>query len=199
LRYLPIAEATAIVFVSPLFVTLLAIGILGEKVALHRWWPVALGSAGVLLVVQPGGEQFGSAALFPVMSSLFWATAVICTRKIGNRDSAATTMLYSSIVGVGFLTAMLPPASTDRLMQASPWCLVMAAAWCSGQWLAIAAYRIASASVIAPFAYSQLLWSALLGFSVWRHVPDHGSIAGICLILSGGLCAAWQNRRTLPR
>ncbi|MBV8624079.1 MAG: DMT family transporter [Herbaspirillum sp.] len=195
LRGLPIAEATAIVFVSPLFVTLAAVGILREKVARRRWWPIAIGSAGVLMVVQPGGARFSAAALFPVLSSLSWTLAIVCTRRIGSADPVATTMLYSSAAGLGFLTLMLPDGSGIRLMQSSPWCLVMALCWCGGQWLAVAAYRSARASAIAPFSYSQLLWAALLGYIVWHHVPDRLAAAGMALILAGGLYAAWQGKQ----
>jgi drug/metabolite transporter (DMT)-like permease len=195
LHHLPIAEATAIVFVSPLFVTVLAIGILREPLERRRWWPIALGSFGVLLVVQPGGAHFSSAAVFPILSSLSWAVAVVCTRRIGAGDSVATTMLYSSLSGLALLTLMLPPGSMDRLPQASPWCLAMALCWCAGQWLVIAAYRSARASFIAPFAYSQLLWATLLGLVVWHHVPGSLALAGIALILASALLAFWLGRQ----
>lgn len=195
LHYLPIAEATAIVFVSPLFVTVLAIGILREPMQARRWWPIVLGSLGVLLVVQPGGAHFHGAALFPILSSLSWAVAVVCTRRIGAADSAATTMLFSSASGLALLTLMLPAGSISRLAHASPWCLAMALCWCAGQWLVIAAYRSGPASAIAPFAYSQLLWATLLGLLVWHHVPGSLALTGMALILAGGLLAAWLGRQ----
>jgi drug/metabolite transporter (DMT)-like permease len=193
---LPVAEATAMVFASPLFVTLLAALLLKERVALARWAPVMLGFAGVLVVVRPGSSVFGAAALYPLASSLCWASAVACTRKLSANDASATTMLYSSLLGTAALTVILPPLQPDVLLTHGLLVAGMAGSWCVGQWLTIAAYRAASAAAIAPFAYSQLVWAAGLGVAVFGHVPDGVSLAGIGVILASGLLAAWLERRS---
>ncbi|MBI2772493.1 MAG: DMT family transporter [Burkholderiales bacterium] len=199
LRALPVAEATAMVFASPLFVTLLAMLVLREHVAPWRWLPVAVGFAGVLIVVRPGSLGFGGAELFPIASSMAWACAVIFTRKLGSHDSAATTMLYSGVLGAACLTLLLPPLDTAALRAHAPLLLAMAGAWCCAQWLTIAAYRSAAPSAIAPYAYSQLIWAGLLGWLLLRHVPDAVSLAGMGVILASGLGAAWQERRSFGR
>ncbi len=99
LRYLPIAEASATGFVSPLFVTALSIIFLGERVGMRRWVATAVGLFGVLVILRPGTSAFHAAAFFPVISALSWASTLIMTRMMSGRDPAITTMTYSSMVG----------------------------------------------------------------------------------------------------
>jgi drug/metabolite transporter (DMT)-like permease len=195
LQALPVAEATAMVFASPLFVTLLAALILRERVPMHRWATVALGFAGVLIVVRPGIGVFGGAALFPLLSSLAWACAVICTRKLSAEDSSTTTTLYSAVFGTGALSLMLPDMDHRVLMAHALPLVGMAACWCGAQWLTISAYRIAPAASIAPYAYTQLVWASLLGVLVFMHVPDTVSLAGMAVIITSGLLA-WRGGRS---
>lgn len=197
LRALPVAEATAMVFASPLFVTLLAALALREHVSPWRWLPVTLGFAGVLIVVRSGALGFGGAELFPLLSSMAWAAAVTLTRKLSAADASATTMFYSGVVGTACLSVILPALDLAALRAHAPLLLAMAGAWCAAQWLTIAAYRVAPAATIAPFAYSQLVWASLLGLLLFQHIPDAWSLAGMAVILASGLLAAWQ-RRTRP-
>lgn len=195
LKALPVAEATAMVFASPLFVTLLAALVLREVVSPARWVPVLLGFAGVLVVMRPGAAGLGSAAVFPLASSAAWACAVILTRRLASIDSVPTTMLYSALFGsLGLSALALPGMDLGAAWREAPLLAAMAGAWCAAQWLVIAAYRLAHPSRIAPFAYSQLVWAAVLGFAVFGHVPDGFSLAGMGIILASGLWAAWQSR-----
>jgi drug/metabolite transporter (DMT)-like permease len=192
---LPVAEATAMVFASPLFVTLLASLALREHVPLSRWWPVLLGFGGVLVVVRPGAGVFGAAALYPLLSSMAWACAVICTRRLSSSDSTLTTMLYSSVIGTAASTLLLPSVQPGALLAHAWPLLCMAGAWCLAQWLTIVAYRLAPAAAIAPFAYTQLLCAALIGWVVFDHLPDGASFAGMAVILASGVWAAGAARR----
>src|ERR1700742_896227 len=100
LRFLPIAEASATGFVSPLFVTALSIVFLGENVGLRRWIATALGLVCVLIILRPGSNAFHPAAVFPLLSAFCWASTLIMTRMISGRDAAITTMTYSAITGL---------------------------------------------------------------------------------------------------
>ena len=108
LRFLPIAEASATGFVSPLFVTALSIVFLGESVGVRRWIATAVGLIGVLIILRPGTSAFHPAAFFPIVSALAWAGTLIMTRMMSGREHALTTMTYSSIVGVCVLCALVP-------------------------------------------------------------------------------------------
>jgi drug/metabolite transporter (DMT)-like permease len=192
LRLIPQAEATAMVFASPLFVLVLARVMLKERVGVRRVAPVLVGFAGVLVVARPGSLHFGGAEFLPFASSMAWALSVVLTRKLHETDHILTTLLYSAVIGVAGLSVSAPGVDLQAAGTAWPMLAVMAAAWCASQWLVIAAYRVASPSAIAPYSYSQLLWAAVLGWAVADHWPDAVSWLGMSLIFGSAAYAAWR-------
>jgi drug/metabolite transporter (DMT)-like permease len=194
LRFLPIAEASATGFVSPLFVTALSILFLGERVGLRRWLATAVGLIGVLIILRPGTSAFHPAAFFPLVSALGWACTLIMTRMMSGKEHAATIMTYSSIAGVCILTVLVPfvwvvPTWHDILFG-----ILIGVASTAGQWIVVLAFRYADASVLAPFSYSQLLWVSILGFLVFGEVPDVWTITGAIFIVASGLYTAHRER-----
>jgi drug/metabolite transporter (DMT)-like permease len=194
LRYLPIAEASATGFVSPLFVTALSIVFLGESVGVRRWLATAVGLIGVLIVLRPGTSAFHPAAFFPIVSALAWACTLIMTRMMSGSEHAITTMTYSSIAGVCVLSALVPfvwvtPNWNDILFG-----ICIGVASTVGQWIVVLAFRYADASVLAPFSYLQLLWVSLLGFIIFGEVPDIWTVTGAAFIVGSGLYTAHRER-----
>ncbi|MGA7072453.1 DMT family transporter [Bradyrhizobium sp.] len=194
LRFLPIAEASATSFVSPLFVTALSIFFLGEKVGLRRWFATAVGLLGVLIVLRPGTSAFHPAAFFPVVSAFAWACTLILTRKMSGQERTVVTMTYSSIVGFAVLCALVPlvwvtPSWHDILLG-----LIIGVASTAGQWIVVLAFRYADASVLAPFSYVQLLWVTFLGFVIFGEVPDVWTVVGAAFIVASGLYTAHRER-----
>jgi drug/metabolite transporter (DMT)-like permease len=194
LRFLPIAEASATGFVSPLFVTALSIMFLGEKVGVRRWIATALGLIGVLIILRPGTGAFHPAAFFPLVSALAWACTLIMTRMMSGSERAATTMSYSSIAGLCVLCALVPfvwvaPSWHDILFGA-----FIGVASTAGQWIVVLAFRYADASVLAPFSYTQLLWVSVLGFIIFGEVPDVWTVTGAVFIVGSGLYTAHRER-----
>jgi len=194
LRFLPIAEASATGFVSPLFVTALSIAFLGERVGIRRWIATALGLIGVLIILRPGTSAFHPAAFFPMVSALAWATTLIMTRMMSGREHALTTMTWSSIVGVCVLCALVPfvwvaPSRHDILFG-----ILIGVASTLGQWIVVLAFRYADASVLAPFSYTQLLWVSILGFVIFGEVPDIWTVLGAVFIVGSGLYTAHRER-----
>jgi len=194
LRYLPIAEASATGFVSPLFVTALSIIFLGERVGLRRWLATVVGLVGVLIILRPGTSAFHPAAFFPLVSALAWACTLIMTRMMSGQERAATTMAYSSIAGVCILSGLVPivwvaPSWHDILFG-----IFIGIASTAGQWIVVLAFRYADASVLAPFSYTQLLWVSILGFLVFGEVPDAWTVTGAVFIVASGLYTAHRER-----
>lgn len=194
LRFLPIAEATATGFISPLLVTALSVVFLAEKVGLRRWIATIAGLAGVLVIVRPGTAAFNPAAIFPILSALGWATALVLTRKISGADRAITTMAYSAIVGFLVLSVFAPfswiaPGWWQILLG-----IAIGFSSTFGHWIVVLAYRYADASVLAPFSYVQLIWVALLGFFVFGEIPDAWTFSGAGIIISSGLYTAHRER-----
>ena len=194
LRFLPIAEASATSFVSPLFVTALSIIFLGEKVGLRRWIATAVGLVGVLIILRPGSSAFHPAAFFPIVSALSWAATLILTRMMSGREAGVTTMTYSAFVGLAVLTVIVPfvwvaPTWRDILLG-----IVIGVASTAGQWVVVLAYRYGDASVLAPFSYVQLLWVSILGFLIFGDLPDIWTITGAAFIVASGLYVAHRER-----
>jgi drug/metabolite transporter (DMT)-like permease len=194
LRFLPLAEATAINFVSPVFITALSIPILGEVVGVRRWAAVAVGLAGVLVIVRPGGGAYGAEVLLPVLTAASWALAVVATRKMAGADRPATTLFWSAAVGFAVLSALLPFDFVAPTAGQVGLGLLLGLIASAGQWLIVLAYRHAGASVLAPFSYFQLLSSALLGFLAFGAVPDRWTLVGAGVIAASGLYTAHRER-----
>jgi drug/metabolite transporter (DMT)-like permease len=201
LGYLPIAEAAATSFIAPVFVTGLSIAFLGEKVGIRRWIATIAGLAGVLVVVRPGTATFDPAAVFPILSALGWAVALVLTRKISGADRAITTMAYSAIVGFLILSVLVPFYWITPNWQHILIGTAIGVSSTAGHWIVVMAFRYADASVLAPFSYIQLVWVTLLGFFVFGEVPDSWTFAGAGLIICSGLYTAHRERmrRMLPQ
>jgi drug/metabolite transporter (DMT)-like permease len=194
LRFLPIAEASATGFVSPLLVTALSIVFLGESVGVRRWLATAVGLIGVLIILRPGSSAFHPAAFFPLLSALSWACMLIMTRMMSGREAVMTTMTYSAIVGIAILSALIPlvwvaPSWHDILFG-----ILIGVASTAGQWIVVLAFRYADASVLAPFSYTQLLWVSILGFLVFGEVPDIWTVTGAIFVVASGLYTAHRER-----
>src|SRR5262249_40425407 len=194
LRYLPIAEASATGFVSPLFVTALSIIFLSEKVGVRRWLATAVGLVGVLIIIRPGSSAFHPAAFFPIVSALAWAATLIMTRMMSGKEHAITVMTYSSIAGVAILSAIVPFAWVTPSWQAVAFGVLIGVFSTAGQWIVVLAFRYADASVLAPFSYTQLLWVSILGFLVFGELPDVWTVVGAAFIVGSGLYTAHRER-----
>jgi drug/metabolite transporter (DMT)-like permease len=194
LRFLPIAEASATSFVSPLFVTALSIFFLAEKVGLRRWLATAVGLIGVLIVLRPGTSAFHPAAFFPVVSAFAWACCLILTRKMSGQERTVVTMTYSSIVGFAILCALVPSVWVAPTWHDILFGIIIGLTSTAGQWIVVLAFRYADASVLAPFSYIQLLWVTLLGFLIFGEVPDVWTVVGAGVIVASGLYTAHRER-----
>lgn len=193
-RSMTMAQATTISFLSPLLITILSIPLLGETVGPRRWAAVAAGMIGMLIVVRPGLGGFDPAALFGVASAFCWALALIITRKISSSDPPQTTVLWSAAIGTAVLTLVLPFQAVWPTPKQYGLSLVLGILASGGQWLVILAHRIAPASLLAPFFYGQLLWVTVLGFLVFRNLPDTFTLAGAAIIVGSGLYTAHRER-----
>lgn len=187
LTYLPLAEAAAIGFVAPVLVASLSGPVLGERVTSRQWLAVAMGFFGVLVIIRPGGALVSFAVVFPLMSAFLFATYQIMTRKLAGRESPFTSLFYTALVGSVLTTLAVPFTwQTPTLPQLG----IMIAIGCLGgfgHFLMIHAVERASPSALAPFVYTQLVWSTLLAWIVFSEFPDPGSLLGMLAIAGAGL------------
>ena len=195
LRYIPLAEATAVNFLAPLLVTALSVPLLGERVTRNQWLAVLAGFVGVLIVVRPGGALFTPAILLPLCSALCFGFYQLLTRKLSGIDSPTTSNFLTGILNSLIMTALLPffwmtPTGTHAL-------LMVGVGTCGmlGHMLLTQAFRYAAPAMLAPFSYGQILFALMFGYLVFNHTPDIFGIVGIAVICLSGLAVAWGQRR----
>lgn len=187
LRSMPLATATAIMFLSPVMITALSVPFLGEHVGLRRWLGVAAGLIGALIIIRPGAQGFESGALYFLAAALVNAGYQLLTRKIARVDDPRTTFLYTAIAGTVAASFVVPFAWRDP--EPAHWLLLIAMGVTGGvgHLFLIYAFDKAPVSAIAPFAYSALVWAALAGYIFFGEVPDSWTVAGAVLIAASGL------------
>ena len=187
LSRLPVAEATAVSFVTPMLVTILSVLVLNETVRLRRWAALIVGLIGVLVVLRPGGGALQPAVLFPLGSAACGALMVILTRRIGGDDPVETTLLWSAGLGFVALSLSAPLWIGPMPMSALGFAAGMGLCYAFGQYLLVKGYASGEASVLAPFSYAQVLFAAALGGWIFGDWPDQGSLIGIGLIVLSGV------------
>lgn len=190
LQYMPLAEATAIYFVSPLIVLIFAPRMLGEKVGLKQYLALAAGMIGMLFIVRPGSGEIsliGTALL--LISAVSFALVQIYTRKLSHRVYSEQIFVYAASMCwcIGAVTTLifwptLWPTPTDWA-----WILLMSVVGGLGQYALIYAYKYVPASNLAPLNYLQLVLAVIYGELLFGQMPTLSSLAGIVLVVVAGL------------
>lgn len=199
LAVLPLAEATALIFAAPIFITALSVPLLRESVGWRRWTAVIVGFLGVLVIVRPGGTTFQPASLYVVGTALSYALFMISARWIDRREGAWTMTVYVVLFPLLFSALAAPfdwrPLQTAHL----PLFLALAVFGTLGMMLMTQAFRQAPAAIVAPFEYTALVWASLVGWLVWNEVPDDWTYAGAAVIIASGLYIVVRETRLARR
>lgn len=195
LKYLQLDQALTITFSTPFFVAALSGPVLGEWVGPRRWAAIGVGFLGVLIVTRPGLDAVPPAAALSAAGALCYAAYALSTRILARTDSNQTTLFYSNLVGaLVMLPAVLAVWTPPQSLLIGALMLTMGALASVGHFLLIAAHRLAPASVLSPFIYSQLAWTVTLGYLVFADVPSHWTIAGAAIIVASGLYLLHRER-----
>lgn len=196
LRYLQLDEALAIIFSAPFMVAALCGPLLGEWVGWRRWIAIGVGFLGVLLVARPGFGGLHPAALLSVGAAICYAVYVISTRLLARTDTSETTLFYSNLVGALAMLPVVPFVWTTPSSLSIVVLMVMIGGFGSfGHYLLIRGHRLAPASTLAPFIYTQLVWTTTLGFLVFGDVPHYWTIVGGLVVVSSGLYMLYRERK----
>jgi drug/metabolite transporter (DMT)-like permease len=196
---MPLATVTALGFTMPLFLTLLAVPLLGERVGWRRGSAVLIGFVGVLLMVRPAGEETSAAAaalwpsLIVLVAALSWALAMITIRRMGEAGEAGVSIVLWFAIGssgVAFLASLPGWVWPD----AAQWLLLLGIGLVSAlaQLLMTEAYRSGETTLVAPFEYSGIIWTTLLGAAIWAEAPDGWDGLGIAILVGSGLYIWWR-------
>ncbi|WP_172327988.1 DMT family transporter [Mangrovicoccus sp. HB161399] len=195
LRLMPLAEATALVFVAPLFITAISALFLGEQVGWRRWLAVLAGFLGVLVAIRPGAEAFRPASLLPVATAAVYALLMVSARWVDRRESVWTLLLY--LTGAGTLvSALAVPFFWVPLQAGDLWlCAAISVFGTAGMTMITQAFRLAPAVVVAPLDYTALVWATLLGWALWREMPAPAVFVGAAVIIASGAFTIWREHR----
>ena len=196
LRYLPLAEASAITFLAPILIVLLSGPLLGERPTLGRWIASITGFIGILILLRPGSSAFHPATLLLLITALSNAFYQILTRKLLH-ESAHTTLFYSALVGMLLLSLALPWTIGDSTPTWRGGALILLLGLFAGfgHWAMIGAFLRAPASLLTPFTYLQMVWAIGYGYLIFDQLPDRWSAVGMTVIVASGLLLALQERQ----
>jgi len=193
--HLPLADATAIFFAKSFFVTIFALLILGEAVGIYRWSAVAVGFVGVLIMLQPGTDNFSVYSLASLAGAAGAAAVMICLRVLSQSDSADTILAWSSI-GIGLAMA-LPGIYFWQWPDGREWLMLGGLALASyfGQRCNIFAYKHGEASLLASLDYVRLLWATLFGYLVFDHFPGLPTWTGAGIVIAAAVFTIYRETR----
>jgi drug/metabolite transporter (DMT)-like permease len=196
LRYLQLDQTVSILFSTPFFVTLLSGFVLGEWAGWRRWTAIAIGFSGVLLIARPGFGGMHPAALLCVAGAICYSVYNISTRILARTDANETTLFYSNFVGsVAALPALPFVWTTPHEPIVIALMVLIGALGSVGHYLLIAAHRLASATVLAPFIYSQLIWAIAAGYLVFGQLPSEWTLIGAAIVIASGLYILYREHK----
>lgn len=197
LQHMPIAETTAIIFLAPLLVTLLAGPMLGEKVGAKSWAAIAMGFSGVILIARPGSGLVLEGIVLAFGAAVCYAFYQLTTRKLSPTEHPVTMLFYTALVGTVCMSFALPWIWGGPGLTLLDGALLLSLGLYggTGHFLLIRAFREASASTLAPILYVQLAWATLAGWLVFGHFPDGMALIGIGVIGVAGAMIALDGKR----
>ena len=193
--FIPLPTATAIGFVSPLFLTALSIPFLGEKVGPRRWAAISVGFLGVLIVIRPGFSAFQWPLLIPIAMAVTYAFYQVATRLIRDADRPITSLLYPSVTGCVIGALPIPfiwvrPDHFDGMLM-----VLLGFCGTASHFCLVRAFALAPATTLAPFAYTQLIWVTILSYVFFADIPDLPTLFGAGVIVGSGLYVLYRERR----
>jgi drug/metabolite transporter (DMT)-like permease len=192
LGHMPLASASALLFVNPLLTVALSAVFLGERVGARRWAAVVLGFLGALVVLRPGTEVFTWASIAPLAAALCFSTTALLNRRLAGEALPLATTLHYAVAGSAVL---LPGAAAGNWRLLAPaavgWLALGGVVGSGCLWLVTTAYERAQASALAPFHFAELAAATAVGWVVFGELPDVVAVAGIALILVAGVLATW--------
>ncbi len=196
LQYLQLDVTGAIQFSVPILIAVISARLLGERLDVRRWIAILIGFAGVLLIVRPGSQGFHPAIVLSLGNAVLYALFNLLTRRMASVELPATTQLWSAggaallLTPFGLLQWTAPP-------DALTWILVLSMGVYGGigHLMVTQAHRYASAAVLGPFLYQQIIYMTLLGWLIFGHVPDAAVVGGAAIVVASGLYLLYREFR----
>ena len=193
--FIPLADATAIAFLNPVFGMILAIPLLGERVGPVRWSAAAIAFAGAMLLLRPTPESFQVASLLALAAAAILGIELIFIKKLSGREPPFQVLLINNFLGM--IIASCAVIAFWQTPTAAQWAVLIALGVCMAlaQACFVNAMARADASFVAPFSYGTLIFATLYDIAFFAQIPDWITLTGAGIILSGGVLLAWREGR----
>lgn len=196
LRWLQLDEALSIIFTFPLLVAIISGPMLGEWIGWRRWTAIGFGFVGVLLITRPGLGGMHPAALFTFGATICYGFYAVITRIVSRVDSNQTSLFYANFIGALVMLPVIPVVWQPPVDWVVALLMVMIGVLGStGHYFLIAGHKLAPASVLSPFVYTQLIWVIIFGYLVFGQVPNSWTIAGAAIVIASGLYLLYRERK----
>ena len=194
LKYLPIADTLAIYFVQPIIITALSPWLLGEEVDMRRWIMVALGFAGVLIIIRPGFQALNPGMFLALAAGSCSAFYILLTRHITGKANAMLTTFHTSMIGALALTVLMP----FIWINLTPWqmlqMVLLGGIAIAGHYLITRAYDFGEASLLSPFNYAEMIVAVLAGWYFFGDFPDAYTFLGVAILICCAIYISWHER-----
>ena len=196
---IPIADATALSYAAPIFITVLSIFLLGEVIGVQRWLAVIAGFIGVLLIARPEADGWNIGVIAAAGSALTGALVAIWLRKLSSSEKSVSIGIYYNNLGCLVCLAWVIWSGWLTPRGADLWLLLGFGLGCGmQQWLLTISFRYAEASLLAPFEYLAMVFAAIVGFVFWDEVPVVTTWIGGAIIAASGLCIFMRRQKSKP-
>jgi len=193
LQYLQLAQTGSVQFSVPILIALISVIGFGEKIDTGRWIAIFIGFVGVLVIIRPGTEAFHPAILLCVIGAILYASFNILTRRLARDDHPGATQWTSAFVA----SVVLAPFALWQWQMPHGWLqwsllILTGCLGGFGHWAIASAHSYASAAVLGPFLYQQIIYMTLLGWLIFNQVPDHFMVVGTMIVVAAGLYLLWR-------
>jgi len=193
---MPLADAYAIGFAAPMFITAMSVPILGERVGMRRWLAVLVGFAGVLIMIRPGGGgTFGGGGAIALLATAAYALSMVLMRLYSRTETNASMIFYATLVIVAVAGVQMPFVWVTPTWPDAGLLAVLGLLGGIGAIMMAQAYRVATPSIVVPFEYTGMVWGVGLGFLVWGDMPDLWIWVGSGIVIASGLYIVHRETR----
>ncbi len=192
---MPMAETTVLLFTASLFIPVLGVFVLGERVGPYRWAAVAIGFAGVVIMASPAGNVSALGVTIALTASLMHATLQIVLRYLGKFESPETVTFYFVVIGTLVTALPLPFVAVAPTVREIPLLFGVGLSGAAAQWLLSVAFRNAPAAVVTVFNYTGIVWATLFGWLIWNDWPLPAVLAGAAIVIGSNVLMIWRETR----
>jgi len=192
---MPLAETTVLLFTASLFIPILGVIVLHERVGPYRWAAVAIGFAGVTVMAGPAGNVSTLGVIVALTASLMHATLQIVLRYLGKYESPETVTFYFVVIGTLVTALPLPFVAVTPTVREIPLLFGVGLTGAAAQWLLSVAFRNAPAAVVTVFNYTGIIWSMLFGWMIWNDWPAPLVLIGAAIVIGSNVLIIWRETR----